>query len=214
VRGTTTRARGATAGALALLVVAGCAGETQPSPATPPPAAAAPTDGVRTSGQVTVTATVVAVDKRRRIVTLRGPEGNEVRVVVDPKVRTFDEIARGDDVTATYYESIALRLRAPGEGGPGIASSDAIGATGTDDLPAGVAVQATTMTATITAVDEHAQRVTVQGPRGGTRTLKVRDPEELEDAKVGDRVQVTYTEAVAVAVQKPEKPGTPASRRP
>jgi len=34
----------------------------------------------------------------------------------------------------------------------------------------------------------------------------VRDPKNLENVKVGDQVEITYTEALAISVQKPGKP--------
>ena len=39
---------------------------------------------------------------------------------------------------------------------------------------------------------------------GNTRVVKVRDPKNLQNLKIGDQVVATYTEALAVAV-KPVK---------
>jgi len=43
------------------------------------------------------------------------------------------------------------------------------------------------------------------GPRGNTKTIVVRDPQKLNGVKVGDMVDITYTEAIAVEVDKAPK---------
>ena len=53
-------------------------------------------------------------------------------------------------------------------------------------------------------IDTKAQRVTLEGPRGGQETMKVKDPKNLEGVKVGDLVEITYLQALAVALDKPQ----------
>jgi hypothetical protein len=60
-----------------------------------------------------------------------------------------------------------------------------------------------TVTATITAIDTKARTVTVKGPQGNLETVKVRDPKNLAGVKVGDLVELTYTQALAIALDKP-----------
>jgi hypothetical protein len=50
--------------------------------------------------------------------------------------------------------------------------------------------------------------------RGPKRTvdLRVRDPKQIKLVKVGDQVEATYTEAVAVSVE-PAKPKAPAEKK-
>jgi len=54
----------------------------------------------------------------------------------------------------------------------------------------------------ITAIDPTVPTVTFKGPAGNTRTIKVRHPEKLEGVKVGDTVEITYTEAFAIKVEE------------
>jgi hypothetical protein len=42
--------------------------------------------------------------------------------------------------------------------------------------------------------------VTLTGPGGGSQTIKARDPANLKKVQVGDLVDITYTEAVAISV--------------
>jgi len=57
------------------------------------------------------------------------------------------------------------------------------------------------MTATIEAIDQVNGTVTLKGPQGNSRTIKARDPKNLQRVQVGDLVDITYTEAVAVRVR-------------
>ncbi len=47
--------------------------------------------------------------------------------------------------------------------------------------------------------------MTFKGPGGETRTVKVRDPAKLQGVSVGDMVDITYAEAIAVKVEKAAK---------
>jgi ribosomal protein S17 len=62
-----------------------------------------------------------------------------------------------------------------------------------------------TATVTITAIDKKAHTVTIKGPKGGTETIKAKDPKNLEGLKVGDMVEITYTQALAVSLDKSGK---------
>ena len=42
--------------------------------------------------------------------------------------------------------------------------------------------------------------MTIKGPEGNTETIKVKDPKNLEGVKVGDLVDITYAQALAVAL--------------
>jgi len=47
--------------------------------------------------------------------------------------------------------------------------------------------------------------VTLKGPDGKTVDVKVMDPKNLEKVKVGDQIEITYTQAFAIALDKPKK---------
>jgi hypothetical protein len=54
----------------------------------------------------------------------------------------------------------------------------------------------------VAAVDKANRTVTLRGPRGGTVTLDVKDPQKLDAVQVGDPVLASYVEALAVQVKK------------
>ena len=61
--------------------------------------------------------------------------------------------------------------------------------------------RALTITATISAFDPARGTVTLTGPQGRSQTFKVHRPAELEKLRVGDLVDITYSEALAVGVR-------------
>jgi len=60
--------------------------------------------GVIDSKPVTMTATIEAVDKANRTVTLKGPKGNSLEVKVEEQMEGFNRLKVGDQVSATYVE--------------------------------------------------------------------------------------------------------------
>ena len=74
------------------------------------------------------------------------------------------------------------------------------------EKPAGVVAAQTTVTVKVAAIDAKVPSVTFTLPSGDKRTVKVKDPAKLQGVKVGDTIDITYTEALALKVQpKPKK---------
>lgn len=71
----------------------------------------------------------------------------------------------------------------------------AIGTIGKDDR------QQVSTVSNIWAINPAAGTVTVRGPLGLFAEVTLKDPKLLDGVKVGDQMQLAYTEAVAVAVQ-------------
>ena len=157
------------------------------------------------SRTVTATATVEDVDQKTREVTLRTADGERKRIHVGDEVRNLPQVRKGDVVTATYYESIAVALRdATGEK-PSVSTTQDMERAPLGAKPSGAVMQQTTLTAKVTAVDKKKQTVTLEGPKGGTLTLRVEDPKKLDTVVVGHLVDAVYREAVVISVDKPTK---------
>jgi len=164
--------------------------------------AAAPASGTVASASVQITATVVKIDHKKREVTLKAADGREETFLVDQAAKNLDQVKKGDILVVTYAEALAYEVKKPGA--VGAAASTAVGAATAKpgEKPAGVVARETKVTVTITAIDEKAPTVTFKGPKGNTRTIKVKDPAKLKDVKVGDKVEITYTQALALTVEK------------
>jgi len=154
---------------------------------------------------VSATARVKAIDQQTRQVTLQRADGSEVTIHADETVRNLPQIQVGDEVTASYYESLAYEVKKPGTTAPGATVTEETGRAKLGEKPAGAGARVTTIVTTITGIDKAAGTVTLQGPTGRATTVKARDPRNLDRVVVGDLVEITYTEAVAVSVDKPGK---------
>jgi len=158
----------------------------------------------KTTSLTEKTATVEAVDQSTRMVTLKGPEGNSVTFKASAEVRNLPQVKVGDTVKFAYYESLAVRVLKKGEAFPTAGESAAMSRAKQGEKPAGVIGKETTVNATITAIDKKAKTATLKGEDGKSVTVNPLRPEKLNEVKVGDRLVITYTEAVAVKVEKAE----------
>ena len=193
---------------IGLVLLGGCAA-TQPAPPLLSVATATETQvgpGVLTeSSVVTTAATVEAIDQTTRMVTLRAPDGRLHTMRIDPSVRNLRQVRKGDEVVATFYESIALQVKKPGEAEPGASQNTELARAQPGQRPAGVAAETTTVTATIVKIDHKHQTVDLRGPDGNITTVDVQNPAHLAKVKVGDLVELSVTEALAVQVEKAPK---------
>jgi Cu/Ag efflux protein CusF len=152
----------------------------------------------------TLTGTVEAVDLANRVVTIKGSRGKTVELKVGEEAKNLDQVKVGDKVVAKYYESIAFRMKKPGEA-EGVTTEQAVAKAKPGEVPAGVVANQVTVTATIMDISPKKTYVTLKGPEGKTVDVKVMDPKNIEGLKVGDQVVITYTQALAIALDKPKK---------
>ena len=158
--------------------------------------------GVVEALSVQVTATVVEIDHKKREVTLKTADGREETFIVDEAAKNLDQVSKGDVVVATYAEALAYEVKKAGAAGAAAGTTVGAATAKPGEMPAGVITRETIVTVTITAIDEKAPTVTFKGPQGNTRTIKVKDPAKLQGVNVGDQVEITYTQAVALTVEK------------
>ena len=149
---------------------------------------------------IEITATVQAVDKAKRAVTLKGPEGNVRTITVGPEVKNFDQIKVGDQVAVRYLEALSLELKKGGKAPVARTESAVAGTAKAGEKPGVGGARKTTVTADVIAVDNAKQIVTLKGPEL-TVDLKVHDPDQFKLVKVGDQVEATYTEALVISVE-------------
>ena len=146
----------------------------------------------------TVTAVVEAIERSSREVTVKKPDGKYEVFYVPEGVKRFDTLKIGDKVSARYYENMVLQLKAPGAK-PTDEASAAV--TRAKDKAAATAARQRTITATITEIDMKIPSITFSGPNGWTYSTKVEDKQALAKVKVGDKVDITWTEAMILSLE-------------
>ena len=154
---------------------------------------------------VKLTATITAIDKASRDVTLKGPQGNEVTLTAGPEVKNFDQMKVGDQVNVEYVQALTLELKKGG--GLVVARTEQKGAAAAKpgEKPAGAAGRQITIVADVIGVDAAKQSITLKGPKQ-TVEMRIQDPEQFKRIAKGDQVEATYTQALAIAV-------TPAAKK-
>lgn len=153
---------------------------------------------------VTVTATVAKIDHKTRAVTLKAEDGQEYSFVADEAVQNLAQVKKGDVVTATYTEALAYEVKKGGSA-TGVVETAAAGAAKPGAKPGAAIGGTVTITVVITAIDRQAPSVTFTSASGETREINVQSPEKLTGVSVGDTVDLTYAEAVAIKVQAAPK---------
>jgi hypothetical protein len=149
------------------------------------------------------TATVTAVDPTKRLISLKDEDdGSEFTVEAGEDVRNFAQIKVGDEVDVQYYQALAAEVtKAEASDDDGAVVLGSRAAEG--DRPAGGLATLYTAIVTIDSVNPATNTVSFTGPEGKQRKTTVeRDDarEFVSQLKPGDRVQLTYGEALAIAV--------------
>jgi hypothetical protein len=158
--------------------------------------------------EITLRGTVEAVDHTARTIKVKGDQGNLVTLDVPASYARFDQVRIGDVVSITYYDRVSVRLKPAGE-----APVDRIDTTTTTlapgTLPGGTKVTQRMTTVRIDAWDPATRIVSFTNAKGDSYTRRIvesLDPAVLSVLKVGDRVDVTRTEATNLAVVTPAPP--------
>ncbi len=151
---------------------------------------------------ITVSATVEAIERSTRMLTMKGPDGKLEMVSVPADVKRFDTLKVGDKITAKYYEVITLRKKAPGEKDVNTLTGGVTPGSGAK--AGGTAATQRTITATITAIDPKIPSISLEGPSNWKYSSRVADREALKQVKVGDKLDITWTEAVLISAEPPK----------
>lgn len=142
--------------------------------------------------------TIEAIDSARRIVTLKDKDGLFEDLWCGPEVQRFDALKVGDKVTFRYHESLVSAIK-PSTAAPKPPTAAAI-TRSPGKTPGGTVSQQMVAVVTIAAIDTKTPAVTITNDRGQKMSFRVEDPKHLTGYKAGDKVEITYTQALAVSV--------------
>ncbi len=161
---------------------------------------------VNLSEELSVTATVEAIDYDTRHVTLKGPQGNTMTFYVDEEAYNFKEVEVGDLVDIAYKASMAINLEKGSGQDPSFIVNGASARAPEGQKPEGVAYNVIDVRAVVENIDYENRTVDLRGPRGNVITVEVDDRvQNIKNIKKGDEVSAKYTEAVALSVRPAEK---------
>ncbi len=158
--------------------------------------------GMLEGEMVVITATVKAIDKKNRVVTLQSPDGKQNKIKCGPEVRNFAQIRVGDEVKTTLLETVELFVTGSEE--PSAERVTEAGRAPLGSKPGFAAVDAIELKATVVAINYQTREVTLQGPEGDVVNV-IAGPEvqRLNEVTVGDSVVARLTRAISIEVSKP-----------
>ncbi len=161
---------------------------------------AAEKPGALVVDEVNVRATVKAVDHANRAVTLALPGGEVKTFTVAKEAVNFPQVKVGDEVKASYVESLAVFVHEANEK-PSADETTTVALAPKGAKPGGFVANTKSITAKVTAIDHKTRMVTLTGPEGNSVSFKAGpDVKRLDEIKQGDSVTIRYTEALLLDV--------------
>ena len=160
--------------------------------------------------EIALRGTVDSVDHKARILKVKSDQGNIVTLDVPASYARFDQVKIGDVVSITYYDRVSVRLKPAGEA-PYRSAADPRRPRRLRRVycPAGTKVTQRITTVTLDSWDPATRIVTFTSSAGQSYTRRIVeavDAKVLAGLKAGDRVDVTRTEAINLAVVTPAPP--------
>jgi Cu/Ag efflux protein CusF len=150
-----------------------------------------------------LTAHVVGIDTVSNSVTLMGPHGNVVEVVVNPDVGDVTQLKIGDAVEIDYKN--ALLVHAERTASNGIRERIETNTTAPTVDGTTASVRSIQIVATVQKIDRKLRIVTLRGPEQ-TVMLEVPPNIPLQNLKVGENVRAEFVSAAAVQITRDGKP--------
>ena len=148
---------------------------------------------------VKASATVTAIDKETRKVSLKNAEGKTFDLVAGEEVTNLQNLKVGDVVALRYLQLLDLELL---KGTAGVRKRvvevEGSKAAAGEQPGAGAGMQVT-IYADVIDVDKAQQTIRVKGV-DNTLTLKVKDPAQFALIAKGDQIKAVQTTAIAIGI--------------
>lgn len=157
------------------------------------------------TNELTAMAEVVAVDPATRIIALRREDGSLFQVKAGPDVRNFAQIAAGDTLRVQYRETLAASLRPAGETAVPVEAGAVAARAKAGAKPGGGVGVGISVRAKVESIDRERDIVVCSLASGEIIARRILTPEGrgfVKGLKVGDTVQLDYTEALALSIAK------------
>jgi hypothetical protein len=144
----------------------------------------------------TTTATVDRIEKSTRVVTLKSKDNAFQDIYVDPSIKAFDGLQKGDVITVRYVESTVVQVR------PGAALSENRDVTAEAQQADPQVVEQRKTVVTVENVDPQELSIEYRTKDGLKIANHVSDRRLLEGVHAGDRIEVTLTRERAVSIER------------
>lgn len=161
-------------------------------------------DPVAMNETVKAQAKVVSVNKKTREIKLKMEDGEETSMIAGPEVRNFDQIKKGDTLTVSYMESLVWQIKRGSDAPVMVNETTDMNRSAIGQKPGMTVTNQVKVVGAITKVNTKDQTITLKGPSRSV-VLKVPKDDVFKRMKVGDKIEATFTEAVALSVETIKK---------
>jgi len=137
-------------------------------------------------------------------VTWSTADGTLLTFTAGPDVRNLAQVKVGDVVTLSHTVALVLELKKTSGGIRERVESEGGLRAAPGQMPGAVMAREVRVVADVTKIDTKNKTVTLRGPKRSMK-LRVDDPKQLAGIKLGDQVEATFIDAVAVTVEHSPK---------
>jgi Cu/Ag efflux protein CusF len=148
-----------------------------------------------------LTAVVDSIDQSTRQVTLREADGTLSSYTVAPEVRNLPAVKVGDTVVLEHSAALVMELKKSGGAIRERVESESAARAASGAMPGAASAREIRVVADVIAIDPKAKTVRLRGPKRSFN-LRVDDLQQLANVKVGDQVEATFIQAVALSVER------------
>jgi hypothetical protein len=162
-------------------------------------------ESVEVSNIEEIAATVTAIDQRTRVVSLRGPRGNEVSFQAGPAVENLAQVEVGDIVTLSYETTYIATRTNESEMSAQMPVNVAGGVAGAGQRPGAAIGAMATMTVRVESVSPDGTTATYTQPDGSLQAINIQSEDAQAFARSlrpGEIVRLTQAEALAIVVEE------------
>lgn len=152
--------------------------------------------------QEKIKATVVEIDRDKRMFVLQDEAGNRRPVQAPPEMVNFAQLAVGDVAEVELVKETIVYVTSADSVEEDGSDSFALGAA-EGEKPALIAGEGTQVTATVIAVDVENYTATLEFADRSLRTVPVRRDIDLSPLAIGKKVVIITSTALAVAISPP-----------
>jgi hypothetical protein len=143
-------------------------------------------------------AEIVGIDGGSRSLTLKGPNGNEMLVLVGQQVAGFDQLKMGDRVDVLYKNALLVKAEKVAGAEKGIRKR-VDKQTYTPASGGFESARETEVVTTVEKIDRKKRLLTLRGAYQ-TQTLEAGPGVDLKDIRAGDTIHAVFVSAAAVQV--------------
>ncbi len=149
---------------------------------------------------MTIHGKVVSVNRAKQLVTLEGPDGKQVTIHVYNPYNLASAKA-GAPFVAKFYEIVTVRKLRKDESLPAVSVAEGIIGALPGQTPGAAAGTRIQIVVTINAINKDKKTIEVAGPDGSLETVSVANSANLKYIKVGEKIVITSTNVVAIALE-------------